>query len=887
MLVKRCAPPIHATVAGRHSFRMSPVAQPAGTVTLVLTDIEASTRLLAELGQARYRDALAEHREAVREAFGRNGGYEVDNQGDSFFYAFPTATGAVGAVRNAMAALEGGPISIRVGIHTGEPALDPPKYVGLDVHTAARIMAAGHGEQVVLSQSTRDLLDDSFTLSDLGEHRLKDLSGPRRLYQLGAGRFPPLKTLHRTNLPVPATAFVGRERELDELGALLHDGVRLLSLIGPGGVGKTRLALQAVAEEADAFPDGIWWVPLASLREPGLVLSSVALALGVPEQPGRGLEEMLIDVLSAGRAILLLDNLEHLLPGAAAAVATLRDAGGATVAVTSRERLRLSGEHVYAVAPLAATEAAELFSARTAALGVDAGDAAAVAELCSRLDNLPLAVELAAARAGLLAPAEILSRLGGRLDRLTGDRDADPRQQTLRATIAWSHELLDQPERELFARLAVFAGGGTLDAVEAVCDADLDVLASLLDKSLVRRTGERVWMLETIREFASEQLAANPNADELRNRHAGHYLAFAEASDQELSGPGQAAALERFASERDNLRAAFERLLDHDPPAALGLVAALWGFWFMRGHFQEGRAMLLAALKRAPTEPTEARASALVGAGLLASEHGDYRESVGLFEEGLACARAAGATRVEINALSLLAGDAELGREEQIRLGEEVIARAQAYGDRWLLGLVTGNHGSLMFRLGETAKAIDLTEEAYRLCRGVGDVSLTAIWLSNLAESALRAGDTGEARARLDESLELARLIDDTRGIGFAMLNLGWVELLEGQFDRACSSFEEAAAIARRLGTRASGAEAIWGFAQVTAAGGDAARTARLAGAAATLGGLAGLDPTASVPFGRHVEDARAALGEHAWQKAWAEGAELGFDAALRLALDR
>ena len=331
-----------------------------------------------------------------------------------------------------MAALGGGPIAVRVGVHTGEPGLDPPKYVGLDVHTAARIMAVGHGGQVVLSQSTRDLLDDSFALLDLGEHRLKDLSGPRRLYQLGAGRFAPLKTLHRTNLPVPAAAFVGRGRELDELGVILGEGKPLLTLAGPGGVGKTRLALQAVAEAADSFPDGVWWVPLASLRDPGLVLSSVALALGVPEQHGRELEETLIDVLSAGSAILLLDNLEHLLPAAAASVATLRDAGGATVVVTSRERLQISGEHVYHRRAVGGTEAVELFFAGPPRSG-STQLTPTRSRSRSRLDNLPLAVELAAARAGLLAPAEILSRLGGRLDRLKGGRDADPRQQTLRA----------------------------------------------------------------------------------------------------------------------------------------------------------------------------------------------------------------------------------------------------------------------------------------------------------------------------------------------------------------------------------------------------------------------------------------------------------------------
>ena len=857
---------------------------PTGTVTFVFTDVEGSTSLLNELGAEAYADALADHRAVIREACVRNGGVEVDTQGDAFFVAFPTAPGALDAAFEFTDHLAAnGQIRVRVGVHTGTPLLGEEGYVGHDVHRAARIAAAGHGGQVLVSAATAALV--ALELSDLGEHRFKDLSAPERVFQLGSGVFPALKSLYRTNLPVPATTFVGRGHELDELGALLDRQVRLLTLIGPGGVGKTRLALQAVADAVEAFPDGVWWVPLASVRDPDLVLSSVALALGVPEQRGRELEESVIDVLAAGRSILLLDNLEHLLPGAAAQVGTLRDAGGSTVVVTSRERLQLAGEHVYPVAPLVATEATELFSARTAALGYDAGDADSVAELCARLDNLPLAVELAAARTGLLAPAEILSRLGGRLDKLKGGRDADPRQQTLRATIAWSHDLLDRPERELFARLAVFTGGGTIEAVEAVCEADLDVLTSLLDKSLVRRSGERVWMLETIREFGSEQLSASPAADDLRDRHASYYLALAESSDNELRGPGQPDALRRFASEREDLRVAFERLLERDPPAALRLVAALSAFWFMSGHFREGRELLAAALERAPREPTEARASALVGAGLLAGELGDG-DSRGLLEDGLADARAVGSTRMEANALTLLSFH-QFGSEEQMRMGEEAIASARTSGDRWLLGLVTGNHGDLMALLGETETATELMDDAYRLCRGVGDFSLSALWLSNLAELALRDGNTAAARSRLDESLELARLIDDTRGTGLALVNLGWVELLERDLDHAFSCFEEAAAIARRLGARWLGADAIWGFAQVAAAGGDAERAARLAGAALAFGEPVGFDPAVMTPFTAHLDDARAVLGEQAWQKARDEGAALDLDAALRLALDR
>ena len=385
-------------------------------------------------------------------------------------------------------------------------------------------------------------------------------------------------------------------------------------------------------------------------------------------------------------------------------------------------------------------------------------------------------------------------------------------------------------------------------------------------------------MLETIREFASEQLSASPAADDLRDRHAGYYLALAESSDRELRGPGQVEALRRLASEREDLRVAFERLLERDPPAALRLVAALWRFWFTSGHFREGRELLAAALERAPQEPTEARASALVGAGLLAAAQNDYGESRRLQEDGLADARAVGSARIEATALSLLSSYEAFGWDEQIRLGEEAITLARTTGDRGLLGLVTGNHGVLMARFGEIEKAIELTDEAYRLCRGVGDVSLTALWLSNLAWHALEGGNTAEARRRLDESLELARLIDDTRVTGQSLATLGWVELLEGDCEHAFSCFEEAAAIARRLGARWLGAEAIWGFAQVAAAGGDADRAARLAGAALALGGSAGFDPAVDDP----VRSSPRRRQRGSWRTGVAESAGRGRGARPR-----
>jgi class 3 adenylate cyclase len=397
---------------------MAATQQPSGTVTLVFTDIEGSTRLLDRLGPDGYRSALGEHRRVVGEAFNRHGGYEVDTAGDGFFYAFPTAAGAAHAAAEAMAALDEGPVRIRVGIHTGEPIVEAPKYVGLDVHRAARIMAAAHGGQALVSQTTRDLLDESFVVRDLGEHRLKDLSAPQRLFQLGTDDFPRPRTLHRTNLPVPATEFLGRDRELAQVVEQLRDGVRLLTLTGPGGTGKTRLALQAAAEAADHFTAGVWFVPLAALRDPGLVLRHTARTLDVVDQPDRPLEDVLAEMLSGKRMLLVLDNAEHLLPDAADAIATLRDLDGPKLVVTSRERLQLTGEHVYPVPQLSPPEAVDLFTARATAVDPSFETEDVVAELCGRPDNLPLAIELAAARTAVLRPGQILERLGTRLDLL-------------------------------------------------------------------------------------------------------------------------------------------------------------------------------------------------------------------------------------------------------------------------------------------------------------------------------------------------------------------------------------------------------------------------------------------------------------------------------------
>jgi class 3 adenylate cyclase len=432
--------------------------QPAGTVTFLFTDIEGSTRLLGELGAEGYREALSEHRRVLREAFARHGGYEVDYEGDAFFIAFQDAADGLAAAREAQSALAGGPVRVRMGLHTGTPILDPPKYVGMDVHLAARVMSAGHGGQILLTRATWQL-GGSPAGHELGEHRLKDFGEPVQLFQLGDGSFPPLKTISNTNLPRPASSFVGREREVSQVVSLVRGGARLVTLTGPGGTGKTRLAIEAASELVGEFKAGVFWVGLAPLRDPALVLEAVAQSTGA--------KAALTADIGERELLVLLDNLEQVVEAAPDLADLVEACPNLVLLVTSRELLRVRGEVEYQVPPLGEPDAVQLFCARG-----NVEPTPPVVEVCRRLDDMPLALELAAARAKVLTVDQILERLSQRLDLFTGGRDADPRQRTLRATIEWSHDLLSEDEQQLFARLAVFAGGATLEAAEAVCDAD-------------------------------------------------------------------------------------------------------------------------------------------------------------------------------------------------------------------------------------------------------------------------------------------------------------------------------------------------------------------------------------------------------------------------------
>ena len=713
----------------------------------MFTDVEGSTRLLAELGDA-YGEALSDHRRVVREAVVRHGGVEVDTQGDAFFVAFADADAAVAAALEAQADLD---LPVRMGVHTGQAERTDEGYVGLEVHRAARICAVAHGGQVVVSDAARvGLADGAAALTDLGLHRLKDLAEPVRLFQLGEREFPPLRSLNATNLPVQPNALVGRERELAEITALVRDGARLLTLTGPGGTGKTRLAQEAAAELVEDFPDGVFLVSLAAVGDPDLVVPTIEQTLGAKVPLAEHVDEK--------RLLLLLDNFEQVAGAAPQLADALARCPYLTLLTTSRVLLQLHAEHEYRVPPLPGDDAVELFHERA----FDAEPEQAVREICRRLDGLPLAIELAAARTRVLAPETLLSRLDERLPLLTGGpRDAPERQRTLRATIQWSHDLLSAEEQQLFRRLAVFVGGWTVDAAERICDADLDTLGSLVDKSLVRSDTERFTMLETIREYGLERLRAVDDETTTRARLAEWVRALAIEARPRLVTGEQAEWLERLDAERDNVRAVLEWALEaDDADLALTVAAALGRFWWVRGA-AEGLAWLERGLVRPGVAP-DVRTAALEAAGGTAYFAGDLDRALSLFEEGLRVSRETGDKAAVAMMLTRLAPPlAELGRvEEAERLAEEAVAMNRELGATEELSLSLGVLGGIVTER-DIAKATELLEESGALAREVGDLWQVAWTLHNLAYLALRADDPERARSLCREGLDVARTIGD------------------------------------------------------------------------------------------------------------------------------
>ena len=751
---------------------------PAGTVTFVFTDIEGSTQLLQELGEDGYAEALARHRSVIRNAFRARGGIEVDTQGDAFFYAFARAPEALAAVNDAQEGLEGSPIRVRVGIHTGTPHLTEEGYVGTDVHRAARIAAAGHGGQTLVSATTA-ALSGANGLLDLGEHRLKDLSAPERIYQLGAGDFAPLRSLYQTNLPVPSTPFLGRERELAAVDDLLRrPEVRLLTLTGPGGTGKTRLALQAAGRVGDDYRDGVWWVALAPLRDPDLVLPTAAQVLGAGVSPA--------EYVSDKRMLVLFDNFEQVVDAAPGIAELLAACPNLDVLVTSREPLRVAAENEYAVPPLVREEGVAFFSTRAHAVRADFDDQGLAEEICRRLDDLPLALELAAARVKALSTKQLLERLEQRLPLLTGGaRDLPERQRTLAATITWSYDLLAPEEQDLFRRLSVFAGGCTLPSAEAVAGATLDTLQSLVEKSLVRHTEERYWMLESIREYAAKLLETSDEDAEVRQRHAHHFLELAESAGLSLE-PLAEQRYDIAGAEIDNLRAALSWLFEADPPVALRLAAALDAFWVVTDPF-EGMRWYASLLEKAKDAPAEVRARALLAYGGSANPAGDdalahrlYQESHDLYRaigdgegiavtllrlgysalylddppralelahESLSASREVGYRAVESQALGL-AGEVEYlqgHREAGVELMEQSAALAGEVGFRWWRSRMLRKLVDCRLELGETAAAGEAARESLALLQETGDRQMMVFTLARVARVAAESGDVQEA----------------------------------------------------------------------------------------------------------------------------------------------
>ena len=669
-----------------------------------------------------------------------------------------------------------------MGLHTGEPTVDGRGYVGADVHKGARIAAAGHGGQVLLSEQTARLGGDGPALVDLGEHRLKDLSAAERLFQLGGGEFPPLKTLYRTNLPVPATLFLGRESELEEIGTLLgRADVRLLTLTGPGGTGKTRLALQAAAGRAEEYPGGVFWAPLAAVRAPGLVGSAAAEALG-----GQG---SLVEQVGDQRLLVLLDNFEHVLAAAAEVSELLRACPNVDVLVTSRELLQLAGEQVYPVQSLREPEAVALFESRARAVKPGfGGDGPALAELCRRLDHLPLALELAAARVRVFSVDELLERLAGRLDFLKAGRDADPRQATLRATIEWSYELLDDEERRVFAALGVFIGGWTLEGAEQVCEADPEALVSLVDKSLVRRRDDgRFWMLETIREFAVECLSAAGSEDGLRQRHVAFFREAAKQADAAPHGPLRARLTAALEEDVANLRAALEvARSQRDARSMLEISFA--------ARLLLGRASPPAAV-RAIVEEAEAIGvddDALLSAGLglaafAAYRQGDLPAAETTAERALELARRAGDDRLVGFSLNAAAatdkerGDVERARERYA----EAAPLFERLGDERALAVTAHNRGDLALQTGDYPEAIAQADKALGVFRELGDRDGESVALSNVAAAYLLLGDPVTASARAGEGVTLAVQLGDVFNGACALLVLAGAETEVGRLRRA------------------------------------------------------------------------------------------------------
>ena len=875
---------------------------PTGTLTFLFTDVEGSTPLW-EHHEATMRAATARHDALLDAIITAQGGMRVRErgEGDSLFAVFTDAAAAAIAALAMAQALQAEPwppetpLRVRIALHTGSAELRQGDYYGPVVNRCARIRGLGHGGQLLLSTATaalvRDALPARASLRPLGAHPLRGLSAPEDVYQLChpdlPGEFPPLHSpaAPRHNLPLAANALIGREAEQSAVLALLAQA-RLVTLTGSGGVGKTRLALAVAAELVDQYADGVWLVELATLAEERLVSQAVLEALGAREEAGRPLLATLSDYLKARHVLLVVDNCEHLIAACATLAGTLlRTCPQVHILVTSREGLAVAGEQCYRVpslpvpdlahlpAPEELTEAAALFVSRARErrpdFGLTATNARAIAEICARLDGIPLALELAAARVDSLGVAGIAARLDDRFRLLTGGaRDALPRQQTLRAALDWSYDLLSQPERWLLDRLCVFAGGWMLAAAEAICAGNgveqweiLDLLASLVHKSLVQATevegGVRYGLLETMRQYGQERLAAAGALDAVRDRHLAWYLALAEEAGPHLQAATPVTWLDRLETEHDNLRAALRWAMESKAGEdGLRLAGALGNFWYVHGHRSEGLNWLETTLAARTGGLDAARAKALVEAGALASQQGDFARGAALLEESLTLYRAMGDPHAIARALREL-GDAAMRLGDYARatpLYEEALALYQVVGDAVGTGYSLLGLAWLAWYRGDYERASVVCKQGMAQIREAGDSHGLANAMSQLAHVLERQGAYEQAVAVLEEAVALWRDARNPDGTAWVLMNLGWCLLARGEDGRSTALLEEEP----RDGPRDGGLLGCSPGARVFGLGGLPAGRARSRNGPPEDG--AGVRPAAQRPLGYRLDTGRPGM---------------------------
>ena len=794
---------------------------------------------------------------------------------------------------------------VRMGIHTGAPAVRDGTYVGIDVHRAARVMAVAHGGQVLITETTRAALPRSTELLDLGHHWLKDLPAPERLFQLLGddlpSDFPPLRSLNRSNLPAAANALVGRGSEMSTVLELLaRDDVRLVTMLGPGGSGKTRLALEVAAKAGTRYRDGVWFVSLAPLGDSALVASEVARTLGVKETPDEALSVTLAAAVAGQELLLLLDNFEHLMPAAGLVGELLNGARHLDVLVTSREALNLSVEHRIEVPPLPLADAAELFLERARAIRSNVPEEPqareAVERICLRLDGLPLALELAAAGVSLFSVPALEARLAERLDLPEGARDLPDRQRTLGATIDWSYRLLSPLEQGLFRRLAVFAGGARLESIESIFTdlgaEPIGTVAALVDKSLLRRRDDpdgqpRFWMLETVREYASERAASEGEADEAASRHAAYFLDFAEDAERHFHTRAQAAWLERLETDHDNLRAAFDYYIAHDPSHALRMAAAFGDFWEIHGHIEEGRERLRRALACAPGQGAGAAKARFI-AGRFAFFQGQDDEAELLIIEALRLARETGDIHVQVMALTHIGMVAQARGQptRSVELHEEALIIAREANDELILRVALNNLADTLYTLGNIARARPLLEETLEVSHRLGEPMGTVHAALNLADLELASGELDAAERLIAEARQSSEEIGYEAAIAGALALDALLALHRGELDIAAARIGQSVESLRAAYTIMAGMTLFAAAGTLAAARGDAVRAAQLWAASDHAMRRLGTEDFGGARRLRNewLARARRAIDARAWQAAWDAGATLLPEQALELA---